>query len=76
MARYSRSAGRDVERAVKRQKKGTLKSGKGGKGGTVKSRKQAIAIGLSEARKKGKKVPRKSKGGKKSKRRKSKSRAD
>ena len=38
-------------------KKGTLKSGKGGKGGTVKSRKQAIAIGLSEARKKGKKVP-------------------
>jgi hypothetical protein len=40
-----------------RRKKGKLKSGKGGKGGTVKSRKQAIAIGLSEARKKGKKVP-------------------
>jgi len=40
-------------------KRGTLKSGKGGKGGKVKSRKQAIAIGLSEARKKGKKVPRK-----------------
>jgi hypothetical protein len=40
-----------------RRKKGTLKSGKGGKGGRVKSRKQAIAIGLSEARKKGKKVP-------------------
>ena len=56
MARYSKSAGKDVERAVKRQKKGKLKSGKGGK---VKSRKQAIAIGLSKARKKGKKVPRK-----------------
>jgi len=40
-------------------KRGTLKSGKGGKGGKVKSRKQAIAIGLSEARKKGKKVPKK-----------------
>jgi hypothetical protein len=59
MARYSKSAGKDVKSAVKRQKKGTLKSGKGGKGGTVKSRKQAIAIGLSEARKKGKKVPKK-----------------
>jgi hypothetical protein len=42
-----------------RKKKGTLKSGKGGRGGTVKSRKQAIAIGLSEARKKGAKVPKK-----------------
>jgi Family of unknown function (DUF6496) len=40
-----------------RRKRGTLKRGKGGRGGTVKSRKQAIAIGLSEARKKGKKVP-------------------
>jgi hypothetical protein len=40
-----------------RKKKGKLKRGKGGKGGTVKSRKQAIAIGLSEARKEGKKVP-------------------
>jgi hypothetical protein len=57
MAKYSRSAGKDVKRAVSRRKKGKLKSGKGGKGGTVKSRKQAIAIGLSEARKKGKKVP-------------------
>ena len=57
MARYPRSAGNDVKRAMARRKKGTLKSGKGGKGGTVKSRKQAIAIGLSEARKKGKKVP-------------------
>jgi len=61
MARYSRSAGKDVERAMKRRKKGTLKRGKKGHGGKVKSRKQAIAIGLSEARKKGKKVPRKSK---------------
>ena len=60
MARkYSKSASKDVERAIRREKKGKLKSGKGGKGGTVKSRKQAIAIGLSEARKKGKKVPRK-----------------
>jgi hypothetical protein len=57
--RYSRSASDDVERAVHREKRGKLKSGKGGKGGTVKCRKQAIAIGLSEARKKGKKVPRK-----------------
>jgi hypothetical protein len=61
MARYSRSAGKDVKRAMHKKKKGTLRSGKGGKGGKVKSRKQAIAIGLSEARKKGKKVPRKSK---------------
>ncbi|HWA03191.1 MAG TPA: DUF6496 domain-containing protein [Rhizomicrobium sp.] len=60
MARkYSKSAGKDVERAVHEQKRGKLKSGKGGKGGKVKSRKQAIAIGLSEARKKGKKVPKK-----------------
>jgi hypothetical protein len=57
MARYSRSASKDVKSAMRRRKKGKLKSGKGGKGGTVKSRKQAIAIGLSEARKKGKKVP-------------------
>jgi len=57
MARYSRSAGKDVKSAMDRRKKGSLKRGKGGKGGTVKSRKQAIAIGLSEARKKGKKVP-------------------
>jgi len=55
--RYSRGASKDVKSALHRRKKGTLKSGKGGKGGTVKSRKQAIAIGLSEARKKGKKVP-------------------
>ena len=55
MARYSRSASTDVKRAMKRRKAGTLKSGKSGK--TVKSKKQAIAIGLSEARAKGKKVP-------------------
>ncbi len=46
---------------MERRKKGTLKSGPGGKGGTVKSRKQAIAIGLSEARAKGKKLPAKKK---------------
>ena len=61
MARYARSAGKDVERAMRKRKRGTLKRGKKGHGGKVKSRKQAIAIGLSEARKKGKKVPRKSK---------------
>lgn len=57
MAKYSRSASKDVESAMERRKKGTLKSGPDGKGGTVKSRKQAIAIGLSEARAEGKKVP-------------------
>jgi hypothetical protein len=62
MARkYSKSASKDVEGAMRKRKRGTLKSGKGGKGGKVKSRKQAIAIGLSEARKKGKKVPPKKK---------------
>ena len=55
--RYSRGASKDVKRAMHKRKRGTLKSGKGGRGGKVKSRKQAIAIGLSEARKKGKKVP-------------------
>jgi len=57
--RYSRSSGSDVESEMKRYKKGTAKSGPGGRGGRVKSRKQAIAIGLSKARKKGKKVPKK-----------------
>lgn len=66
MAKYSESAGKDVERAMHKRKKGSLKSGKGGKGGTVKSRKQAIAIGLSEARAKGKKVPKKKTAKKKS----------
>ena len=70
MARkYSKSASSDVKSAVHREKRGKLKSGKGGKGGTVKSRKQAIAIGLSEARAKGKKVPKK-KTGKKTSRKK------
>lgn len=59
MARYGKGAQKRVKSAMHRRKRGTLKSGKGGKGGRVKSRKQAIAIGLSEARKKGAKVPRK-----------------
>jgi len=57
--KYGKAAGKTVASAMRRRKKGTLKSGKGGKGGTVESRKQAIAIGLSEARKKGAKVPKK-----------------
>jgi hypothetical protein len=57
--KYGKAASKTVESAMRRKKKGTLKSGPGGKGGTVKSRKQAIAIGLSEARKKGAKVPKK-----------------
>ena len=55
--KYSKAASKDVERALHKEKRSTLKSGPGGKGGTVKSRKQAIAIGLSEARAEGKKVP-------------------
>jgi ribosomal protein S21 len=55
MAKYGKSASKTVESAMRRRKRGTLKSGSGRK---VKSRKQAIAIGLSEARKKGAKVPR------------------
>jgi hypothetical protein len=62
MAKYGKSASKTVKSAMHRRKKGTLKSGSGG---TVKSRKQAIAIGLSEAREKGAKVPRKSSGGRK-----------
>jgi len=57
--KYGKAAAKSVKSAMHREKRGTLKSGKGGKGGTVKSRKQAIAIGLSEARKKGAKVPKK-----------------
>lgn len=57
--RYGTAASKSVESAMRRRKRGTLKSGKAGRGGTVTSRKQAIAIGLSEARKKGAKVPRK-----------------
>ena len=56
MARYGKAASKSVKRAMHREKRGTLRSGKGGK---VTSRKQAIAIGLSEARKKGAKVPQK-----------------
>jgi hypothetical protein len=59
MARYGKAASKSVRSAIRRKKKGTLRSGKSGKGGTVNSRKQAIAIGLSEARKKGAKVPEK-----------------
>ena len=57
--KYSRGASKSVESAMRRRKHGTLKRGKSGHGGKVKSRKQAIAIGLSEARKEGAKVPRK-----------------
>ena len=55
MAKYSKSAQRLVKRAMHKLKQGTLKSGKSGN--RVKSRKQAVAIGLSEARRKGAKVP-------------------
>jgi hypothetical protein len=64
--KYGKAAGKRVESAMRRRKRGTLKSGKGGRGGKVKSRAQAIAIGLSEARKKGAKVPAK-KGGRRKK---------
>ncbi len=57
--KYGKAAGKSVKSAMHRKKSGTLRLGKGGKGGKVKSRKQAIAIGLSEARKKGAKVPKK-----------------
>jgi hypothetical protein len=56
--KYSKAAGTEVEREMHRYKRGTAKSGPGGKAGKVKSRKQAIAIALSKARKQGKKVPR------------------
>ena len=55
MRKYSKSVQKDVEREIKEMKAGTLKSGKSGK--KVRSRKQAIAIALSEARREGKKVP-------------------
>ncbi len=57
--KYSPGASSDVEDEMRRYKRGTAKSGRGGKGGKVKSRKQAIAIGLSKARKEGKRVPKK-----------------
>jgi hypothetical protein len=59
MAKYGKAASESVRKAMEKEKSGTLRSGKGGKGGAVTSRKQAIAIGLSEARKKGAKVPKK-----------------
>jgi len=64
MAKYGKKAGRKVKKAMHERKKGTLKSGRSGK--KVKSRKQAIAIGLSQARRAGAKVPRKRKSKKKS----------
>jgi hypothetical protein len=57
MAKYGKKASRKVERAMRERKRGTLRSGRSGK--RVTSRKQAIAIGLSEARRAGAKVPRK-----------------
>jgi len=60
MARYGKKAQRKVKRAMHERKRGTLRSGRSGK--KVKSRKQAIAIGLSEARRSGAKVPRRKKG--------------
>ena len=57
--RYSKGTGKEVGKEMRRYKKGTAKSGPSGKGGKVKSRKQAIAIGLSKARNKGQKVPKK-----------------
>ena len=57
MARYGKKAAEKVEKAMHERKRGTLKSGRSGK--TVRSRKQAIAIGLSEARRAGGKVPKK-----------------
>jgi hypothetical protein len=72
--KYGKAAGKTVESAMRRRKRGTLRRGKGGRGGKVKSRRQAIAIGLSEAREKGAKVPPKKGGRRKSARRKSSSR--
>jgi hypothetical protein len=59
--KYGRKASKKVEKVMRERKRGTLRSGRSGK--KVTSRKQAIAIGLSEARKAGAKVPRKRKGG-------------
>ena len=65
MAKYSKKSQDKVEKVMHEYKEGKLKSGKSGKGGKVKSRKQAIAIGLSEARKAGAKVPKKKSASKK-----------
>lgn len=59
MAKYSKKASDKVEKVMHEFREGTLKSGKDGAGGKVKSRKQAIAIGISEAREQGAKVPKK-----------------
>jgi len=72
MAQYGKKAKSKVKRAMHKRKAGTLKSGRSGK--KVKSRKQAIAIGLSEARKAGGKVPKKKSSGRKSSSRKGKKR--
>ena len=61
MAKYSKKAQEKVEEVMQEFKHGELKSGKGGKGGIVKSREQAIAIGISEAREAGLKVPKEKK---------------
>lgn len=71
MAKYGKKAGQKVERAMRERKRGTLKSGRSGR--KVTSRKQAIAIGLSEARRSGAKVP-KTKGSRKGSRKSSKKR--
>ena len=71
MAKYGKKAGKKVEKAMHERKRGTLKSGSGKK---VTSKKQAIAIGLSEARKEGGKVPKKSSKKSSSKKRSSKKR--
>lgn len=63
MPKYSKKAGEKVEKVMREKKKGTLRSGRSGK--KVTSRKQAIAIGLSEARKAGAKVPKKKRSGRK-----------
>ena len=63
MAKYGKKAQQKVKRVMHERKRGTLRSGRSGK--RVTSRKQAIAIGLSEARRAGGKVPRKRKGGRK-----------
>jgi hypothetical protein len=68
MARYGKKASRKVEKAMHERKRGTLKSGRSGR--KVKSRKQAIAIGLAQARREGGKVPAKRRGRKRSTRRK------
>ena len=64
MPKYGQKAGQKVKRAMHERKRGTLKSGRSGK--KVTSRKQAVAIGLSEARRSGAKVPRKKSSSKKS----------